>query len=91
VGGKVKSKKGKGKDQIVVGFALEDKNLRKRAEKKLKEKNLDIIVANTVAAIGAEESTVQIKMRGSGWTKIEKASKAAIAKRIIRLMGRVSK
>ncbi|MBN2180881.1 MAG: phosphopantothenoylcysteine decarboxylase, partial [Sedimentisphaerales bacterium] len=38
---KVKSKKEKGKKRIVVGFALEDKNLRKNAEKKLQEKNID--------------------------------------------------
>jgi len=50
---KVKSKKGKGKRgkrQIVVGFALEDKKLRERAEKKLQEKNLDMIIANTPSA-----------------------------------------
>ena len=83
---KVKSKKGKGKSKIVVGFALEDKNLRERAEKKLKEKNLDTIVANSVASIGAEKSTVHIKMRGAGWTKMENASKTAIAKKVISLI-----
>ena len=86
---KVKSKKGKGKKgkrQIVVGFALEDKNLRERAERKLQEKKLDMIIANSVAAIGAERSTVQIKMRGAGWVKMESASKATIAKRIVRMV-----
>ena len=73
----------KKKNQIVVGFALEDKKLRERAEKKLKEKNLDIIVANSVAAIGAEKSTVEIKMPGAGWGKIENALKTTIAKRVI--------
>jgi phosphopantothenoylcysteine decarboxylase/phosphopantothenate--cysteine ligase len=83
---KVKSKKAKGKRKIVVGFALEDKNLRERAEKKLKEKNLDMIVANTVAAIGAEKSTVQIKVRRGGWIKMENAAKRAIAKKVISLI-----
>ena len=39
-----KKKKGK----ILAGFALESENLRKNALKKLKEKNLDIIVANKI-------------------------------------------
>ena len=73
-------------NQVVVGFALEDKNLRANAEKKLKEKNLDMIVANTVAAIGANKSTVQIKTSCSPWIKIENATKVTTAKRIIRLI-----
>jgi len=47
---KVKSKKVKaktGKRQIVVGFALEDKDLRANAEKKLTEKILNMIIVNT--------------------------------------------
>jgi len=75
--------KHKKKDQIVVGFALEDNNLRERAEKKLKEKKLSMIVANTCAAIGAEKSTVQIKMPGGEWLKLPKASKAVIAGKIV--------
>ncbi len=78
--------KHKKKNQIVVGFALEDTNIRALAEKKLKEKNLDIIIANTPAAIGSNKSTVQIKTPGSAWIKIENATKITTAKRIIRLI-----
>ncbi|MHC4364742.1 MAG: phosphopantothenoylcysteine decarboxylase domain-containing protein, partial [Planctomycetota bacterium] len=46
----------KKKGQIVVGFALEDSAIRSRAEKKLKEKQLDMIIANAPAAIGADEA-----------------------------------
>ena len=73
----------KKKRQIVVGFALEDKDVRVRAEKKLNEKNLDMIIANTPAAIGSDKSTVQIKIPGSRWTTIENSSKSTIAKKII--------
>jgi len=73
----------KKKNQIVVGFALEDRKLRERAERKLQEKKLDMIIANTPSAIGAERSTVQIKMPDSRWSKIEKVSKTTIARRII--------
>jgi len=76
----------KRKTQIVVGFALEEKAIRARAEKKLKEKNLDMIIANTSAAIGADKSTVQIKIAGREWLKLSQASKATIAKKIISLV-----
>ncbi|MHC4487923.1 MAG: phosphopantothenoylcysteine decarboxylase domain-containing protein [Planctomycetota bacterium] len=74
----------KRKKQIVIGFALEDKAIRSCAEKKLNEKNLDMIIANTPAAIGADKSTVQIKIRGRRWLRLAQATKATIAKRIIR-------
>jgi len=53
----------------------------------LREKNLDMIIANNYAAIGAEESTVQIKIAGREWLKLPQASKATIAKRIVSLVG----
>lgn len=43
----------KKKNQILVGFAAETTNLEEYANKKLKEKNLDFIVANNVKASGA--------------------------------------
>ncbi|MFH1716363.1 MAG: phosphopantothenoylcysteine decarboxylase [Planctomycetota bacterium] len=76
--------KHKKKNQIVVGFALEDKAIRARAEKKLKEKNLDMIVANTPAAIGAAESVVHFKHRGGSWIELHRATKNVIAQRVIR-------
>jgi phosphopantothenoylcysteine decarboxylase/phosphopantothenate--cysteine ligase len=83
---KVKSKKAKSKRQIIIGFALEDKAIRTRAERKLKEKNLDMIIANTPAAIGAEKSTVQIKMPDSKWLKLARSTKTTIAQKIITLV-----
>jgi len=41
------------KDRIVVGFAAETDNLIQYAEKKLREKNLDFIVANDISKDGA--------------------------------------
>ena len=75
--------KHKRKNQIVVGFALEEKDLRANAERKLKEKNLDIIIANTPAAIGAERSTVQIKTRDGRWLKFPRVTKSTIANRVV--------
>ena len=81
--------KHKRKNQIVIGFALEDKAVRSCAEKKLNEKNLDMIIANTPAAIGADKSTVQIKTPGSPWSTIENATKVTTAKSIIRLVEKI--
>jgi len=78
--------KHKKKNQKVVGFALEERNVRARAEKKLKEKNLDMIIANTPAAIGADKTSVQIKMPSRKWLRLPQASKTKIAKKIIGLL-----
>jgi len=73
----------KKKNQIVVGFALEDKNLRANAEKKLKEKNLDMIVANRPETIGSEKTSVDVRTCEGGWTKIRRADKTVVARKII--------
>jgi phosphopantothenoylcysteine synthetase/decarboxylase len=77
--------KNKRKNQLVIGFALEDKAVCARAEKKLKEKRLDMIVANTIAAIGSDMTSVQIKTRNSKWLKIASSAKTVIAGKIISL------
>ena len=75
--------KHKKKNQIIVGFALEEKNLRANAEKKLKEKNLDMIIANTPATIGSDKAAVEIKTGGGKWLRLRKAGKTIVAKKII--------
>jgi phosphopantothenoylcysteine decarboxylase/phosphopantothenate--cysteine ligase len=78
--------KHKRKNQIVVGFALEDKAIRTSAEKKLKGKNLDMIIANTVAAIGSDRVSVQIKTPDRKWLKLPHTTKTKIAKKIVDLL-----
>jgi len=75
----------KKKSQVVVGFALEDKALRSSAQKKLQEKILDMIVANSPAAIGATTSTVHIKTSDGPWSVLRNKSKQTIAGKIIAL------
>lgn len=72
--------------KIVVGFALEDKDLRANAERKMREKHLDMIIANAPEAIGAEASTLHIKTAGTDWVEISNASKAVSAGRILRMI-----
>jgi phosphopantothenoylcysteine synthetase/decarboxylase len=78
--------KHKQEGQIIVGFALEDKDILERAEKKMRDKHLDMIIANTPDAIGAEQSTVHIKTLHSDWTTLEHADKAVAAKKIVALI-----
>jgi phosphopantothenoylcysteine decarboxylase/phosphopantothenate--cysteine ligase len=76
----------KHKGQVVVGFALEDRNLKAGAECKLQDKNLDIIVANRPEAIGADKSTVWMKPARGNWTSITNKSKSMIAHAVIRMV-----
>jgi phosphopantothenoylcysteine decarboxylase/phosphopantothenate--cysteine ligase len=80
---------GNKKNKIVVGFALEDKALRKNAEQKLKEKHLDMIIANTPEAIAAEKSTLHIKTPNSDWVKLKDTKKETTARKIISLISKV--
>ncbi|MBN1457479.1 MAG: phosphopantothenoylcysteine decarboxylase [Sedimentisphaerales bacterium] len=72
--------------QFIAGFALEDKAVRASAEKKLVEKNLDMIIANTPEAIGCGSAAVEIKLSNDEWQKIPAMKKSGIAARIIRLI-----
>ncbi|MCM8759556.1 MAG: phosphopantothenoylcysteine decarboxylase [Candidatus Omnitrophica bacterium] len=81
----------KRKNQMIVGFALESQELLKNAIKKMKDKNLDMIVANTVQNFGIPEkkSDIYVIYRDetikdcSSFTKMELAS--FIVKEIERL------
>jgi len=71
--------------RTIVGFALEDKDLRARAEKKLRDKKLDMIVANEPTVIASERTTVHVKPADGQWVTIE-GSKTRVATRIISLI-----
>jgi phosphopantothenoylcysteine decarboxylase/phosphopantothenate--cysteine ligase len=73
----------KKKNQILVGFALEDTNLLENAEKKLRSKKLDMIVANEPSAIGVDRSTIHIKTKTFDWKTHKNVSKITSAKRIL--------
>jgi len=83
---KSEDEKSKLKNRLVVGFALEDRDMYRNAEKKLQDKNLDMIVANTPAAIGAARSRLHVKTPSGPWQELPYASKAANAQRLIRLI-----
>ena len=72
--------------QILVGFAAESNDVLKNAEKKLKNKNLDFIVANDITAsdtgFGSEDNKVVILSKNDEKLELEKMSKKEVATNI---------
>ncbi|MBK9284622.1 MAG: bifunctional phosphopantothenoylcysteine decarboxylase/phosphopantothenate--cysteine ligase CoaBC [Sphingobacteriaceae bacterium] len=76
----------KNKKQILVGFALETENLHVNAKKKLKEKNLDFIVANEAGGeggFGSDLNQVSIIDKHNKITNFELKSKQQVASDIL--------
>ncbi|PKM92702.1 MAG: hypothetical protein CVU80_01955 [Elusimicrobia bacterium HGW-Elusimicrobia-4] len=68
---------------LIIGFALETEGLIKNAQRKLKEKKLDIIIANKIGSMNSDKTTGAIITKN----KIEKfknISKKILAEKIIR-------
>lgn len=73
--------------QKVVGFALETEDIIKNARKKLNEKKLDLIVANTPDFFGeGKPSKVIFIFKDGKIIKQEKVKKEDIAKKIVSLI-----
>jgi len=75
--------------QVLVGFALEAADLEKNARRKLRDKGLDLIVANTPEAIAAERSTVHVFFPDGGHETLADLPKEAIAERLVELVERL--
>jgi phosphopantothenoylcysteine decarboxylase/phosphopantothenate--cysteine ligase len=78
---------------LVIGFAAETHDLKINAEKKLRAKNCDAIVANDVSGseIGMEsdENEVTIFFRGGEIQKISRASKKKIARELVKIFAKM--
>jgi phosphopantothenoylcysteine decarboxylase/phosphopantothenate--cysteine ligase len=74
-------------DRILVGFAVETDNLAGYAAEKMKEKNMDLIVANDItrpgAGFGAETNIVKILDREGGSQDLPLMDKMEVAHRIL--------
>ena len=77
---------GQAKDgRVLVGCAAETENVVETARRKLREKNLDLIVANDVGGEGigfASEDNVAVLIEGGGETELPRMSKRELAERI---------
>ena len=74
-------------DQFLVGFAAETENLKKYALKKLKEKNLDLIIANDVSrkdtGMESDKNAVMIFSRKGLIEKTGALDKRILAEKIM--------
>jgi phosphopantothenoylcysteine decarboxylase/phosphopantothenate--cysteine ligase len=71
---------------LLVGFAAETNNLEEYAQKKLREKNCDLIVANNVlTGIDSDENEVTIFSRTGEQQTISRAPKKNIARELVKL------
>ncbi|MFR7993711.1 MAG: bifunctional phosphopantothenoylcysteine decarboxylase/phosphopantothenate--cysteine ligase CoaBC [Clostridium sp.] len=72
--------------QVLVGFAAESDNVLENAERKLKNKNLDFIVANDITfsdtGFGSEDNKVVILSKNNEKLELEKMSKKKVASNI---------
>ena len=79
-----KAKSGK---QLLVGFALETNNEEENARKKLRDKNADLIVLNSLkdegAGFGHDTNKVTLYFKDGTQKQIELKSKKALAKDIV--------
>ena len=77
-------------EQLVVGFAAETADLIQNANKKLRSKNADIIIANSVAgdngAFGSDLNQVTILQLGTEPVQWSKMTKIEVAIKLIQLL-----
>ena len=65
--------------QLLVGFAAETNDIKENALKKLKKKNLDIIVANNASVMGSDENVIEIIRKDRTSVEISQKSKVELA------------
>jgi len=78
-------------NQVIVGFALEDRDIKKRAEIKMLDKNMDMIIANTPSSIGSDQSKVWIKKADEKWFGLPEMSKKQIANRLMQIIKQITR
>jgi phosphopantothenoylcysteine decarboxylase/phosphopantothenate--cysteine ligase len=78
---------------LVVGFAAETHDLEKNAEKKLRGKNCDAIVANDVSrtdsGMESDENAVTIFWRNGETKTISRTSKKNIARELVKIISKM--
>jgi phosphopantothenoylcysteine decarboxylase / phosphopantothenate---cysteine ligase len=78
---------------LVVGFAAETHDLKSNAQKKLRAKDCDAIVANDVSGsetgMESDENEVTIFFRKSESKKISRASKKNIARELVKIIAKM--
>jgi len=73
--------------QVLVGFCLESEDLEARARAKLQAKDLDLVVANSPAAIGADRQDALLIRRDGSCEPLTGVTKADLAERVLHAVG----
>jgi phosphopantothenoylcysteine decarboxylase/phosphopantothenate--cysteine ligase len=83
----------KRRNYLVVGFAAETHDLKQNAQKKLRAKNCDAIVANDVSGsetgMESDENEVTIFFRNGESKKISRTSKKIIARELVKIIAKM--
>jgi len=75
----------KGK-RLLVGFAMQDHDPYRLAERKLYKKNCDLIVLNGPENVGSNRAVVELFSPDTGWSKPVHGSKASVARRLVQIV-----
>jgi len=75
--------------QVMVGFALETENLKENALNKLREKSMDVILANTNSAIASDKTTGFIIDRLGNRVELKNCNKTLLAEKLVRVIGNI--
>ena len=77
-------------DCFVVGFAAETQALRANAQRKLAEKNCDLLVANDVArtdiGMDSEENELEIFFKDGAEKKLSRGKKTELARALLKII-----
>lgn len=72
---------------VIIGFCAESENLIENAKEKITKKGCDYLIANDISrkdiGFGSDDNEVTILDKNGGITKLEKASKNVIARKIL--------
>lgn len=78
--GKIKNR------QFLVGFAAETNDIRENAIKKLRKKNLDLIVANNASTMTKDDNSIEIIRKDESSIKFLEKSKLELAYEILKII-----
>ncbi len=77
------------RNQILIGFAMEDHDHREHAEEKLGRKKCDAIVLNDITTAGRDSACVEIFRANEGWERAVSGSKKQIAVHILEFVEKI--
>ncbi|MGH7274179.1 MAG: bifunctional phosphopantothenoylcysteine decarboxylase/phosphopantothenate--cysteine ligase CoaBC [Nitrospiria bacterium] len=87
--------KGLCRDQVMVGFSAETERLHENALKKLRQKGLDLIVANDItqagAGFGSDTNIVSLIDVSGGIENLPKMTKEQVAERVLNRIAEIKK